>query len=254
MLPPPISVFQVTGSWGCLIFSALIALSTGCSLPTQATSDLSTTTPSTSDAFRDWKPYSLPTKRNTSFVLLQDHGRLAMMAVSKSSASMLRKNLRIEPEQLSGLQFSWRTDKLVDGADMADRYAEDAVVRVILTFEGDRGKFSAKNRMLSELSQTLTGEELPYATLMYVWCSQRQREDIIVNPRTDRIRKLVVEAGTENLGRWLDYERDIRKDFVRAFGEEPGALTGIAIMTDTDNTQGQATAWYGPAILTPRSK
>ncbi len=177
-----------------------------------------------------------------------------MMAVSKNSASMLRKTLKVEPDQLGGLRFSWRTNALVVGADMADRYAEDAVVRVILTFDGDRDRFSAKNRMLSDLSHTLTGEELPYATLMYVWCSQREREEIIINPRTDRIRKLVVETGEANLGRWLDYERDVRRDFIRVFGEEPGGLTGIAIMTDTDNTKGQATAWYGPAMLTPPAR
>jgi Protein of unknown function (DUF3047) len=134
---------------------------------------------------------------------------------------------------------------------MADRYAEDSVVRVILSFEGDRSKFSAKNRMLSELSLTLTGEEMPYATLMYVWCNTRPVGSIITNPRTDRIRKLVVESGAQGLGQWLDYERDIRADFVKAFGEEPGALTGIALMTDTDNTQSHATAWYGPIHFKP---
>ncbi len=132
---------------------------------------------------------------------------------------------------------------------MSDRDAEDAVVRVILSFEGDRSKFSAKNRMLSDLSQALTGEELPYATLMYVWCNTRAVGDVITNPRTDRIRKIVVESGAAHLGKWLDYERDIRADFIKAFGEEPGTLTGIALMTDTDNTQSKATAWYGPVRL-----
>jgi Protein of unknown function (DUF3047) len=120
---------------------------------------------------------------------------------------------------------------------------------VILSFEGDRTKFSNKNRMLSDLSQALTGEEMPYATLMYVWSNKHPTNDVIINPRTDRIRKIVVESGSSNLGKWLDYERDIRADFIKAFGEEPGALTGIALMTDTDNTQSKATAWYGPISL-----
>ena len=67
--------------------------------------------------------------------------------------------------------------------------------------------------------------------------------------RTDRIRKLVLESGPQQLGRWLDYERDIKADFQKAFGEAPGALVGIGIMTDTDNTRGQALAWYGPVSL-----
>ena len=98
---------------------------------------------------------------------------------------------------------------------------------------------------MSELSHTLTGEPLPFATLMYVWCNTCPPGTVIVNPRTDRIRKIVVESGAKNLNQWLDYERNIRADFMKAFGEPPGALVGIAIMTDTDNTHSSASAWYG---------
>ncbi len=203
-------------------------------------------------AAENWAPQSLPSKKITRFSLTQDKekGLRVVRAQADASASLLRRKVQIEPEQLSKLSFSWKVPELIANADMAMREAEDSVVRVILSFEGDRSKFSAKNRMLSDLSQALTGEELPYATLMYVWCNKRQAGEVIVNPRTDRIRKLVVESGQGNLGRWLDYERDIQADFFKAFGEKPGALTGIALMTDTDNTQSKATAWYGPVLHT----
>lgn len=100
--------------------------------------------------------------------------------------------------------------------------------------------------MLSELAHALTGEPMPYATLMYVWCNRRAAGEVIVNPRTDRIRKLVLESGPRKLDRWLDYERDVRADFERVFGEAPGALLAVGIMTDTDNTRSQTVAWYGP--------
>ena len=199
-----------------------------------------------------WKPMHLPGKRKTIFSRGFHDGREAIEASASSSASMFRQAIRLNPQDLGVVKFSWVTRKLIDSADMAERDREDAVVRVILSFEGDRAKFSAKNKMLSELSLVLTGEELPYATLMYVWCNKRAAGDVITNPRTYRIRKVVVESGKTNLGRWLDYERDIRADFIKAFGEEPGALTGIALMTDTDNTQTKATAWYGPVSLHPR--
>jgi hypothetical protein len=103
--------------------------------------------------------------------------------------------------------------------------------------------------MLSELARALTGEELPYATLMYVWCNTRSPGTVIVNPRTDRIRKLVVESGSGKLRQWISYERDIRQDYETAFGEAPGALVGIGIMTDSDNTRTATRAWYGPVTL-----
>ncbi len=196
-----------------------------------------------------WQPMHLPGKRKTLFKSTVHQNRPAVQAVADSSVSMLRQRLRLEAKALGMLQFSWQSPQLIPTANMGERETEDSVVRIVLSFDGDRGKFSAKNKMLSELSLALTGEELPYATLMYVWCNETAVGEVITNPRTDRIRKLVVESGAKNLGKWLDYERDIRADFIKAFGEEPGALTGIAFMTDTDNTQSKATAWYGPVSL-----
>jgi hypothetical protein len=72
---------------------------------------------------------------------------------------------------------------------------------------------------------------------------------VIENPRTDRIRKIVVESGSERLNQWLMYERKITTDYENAFGEAPGALIGIGLMTDSDNTQSQVQAWYGAIQL-----
>ena len=71
----------------------------------------------------------------------------------------------------------------------------------------------------------------------------------IVDLVLDRIRKLAVESGPGQVGQWLSYHRDIRADFEKAFGEPPGALLGLAIMTDTDNTRSTTRAWYGAIRL-----
>jgi hypothetical protein len=132
---------------------------------------------------------------------------------------------------------------------MARRDLDDSPARIVLVFDGDRSRFTPAEAMMSELARTLTGEEMPYATLMYVWCNRRAPGEVITNPRTSRIRKMVVESGATNLGRWLDYERDVRADYIRAFGEPPGALRGVAIMTDSDNTRSVTRAWYGAVRL-----
>jgi len=196
-----------------------------------------------------WLHCAFPGKKSTRYRAVRLDGRDAVLSESASSASMLRQNLRIEPASLGKLSFSWKVPKMISGADMTQRDSDDSPVRVVLAFEGDRSKFSAKNAMLSELALALTGEPLPYATLMYVWGTHSTPESMIINTRTDRIRKLVIESGPGRLNRWLDYERDVRADYEKAFGEAPGALVGIAIMTDTDNTRQQAKAWYGPVQL-----
>ena len=196
-----------------------------------------------------WEVVKIPGKVPTQYSVVRLGNRPTLMANASSSASMLRKDLRIEPGQLNALNFSWQIQKLIEGADMAHRDSEDSPVRLVLAFDGDRSQFSPKNAMLSELTHALTGQPMPYATLMYVWCNQRPVNSVIQNPRTDRIRKIVVESGAGRLNQWINYERDIRADYEKAFGEPPGALIGIGIMTDSDNTRSQAQAWYGPIAL-----
>lgn len=198
-----------------------------------------------------WQHYGLPGKKASRFAYARKDGRDTMAVIAASSASMLRHAVRIEPADLGSVRFSWKVPELIGVADMAARDTDDSPVRIVLAFEGDRSSFSPKNAMLSELARALTGEPMPYATLMYVWCNKREPGSVILNPRTDRVRKIVVESGARKLDQWLDYERNIRADFLKAFGEAPGALVGIGIMTDTDNTRSTAKAWYGPVRLMP---
>ena len=199
-----------------------------------------------------WSHFPLLGKAPTRFQYARKDGRDAMAAVAASSASMLRHPVRIEPEDLGQVRFSWRVPELIAQADLARRDADDSPVRIILAFEGDRSRLSAKDAAMAELVRTLTGEEMPYATLMYVWCNQRKPGAVVISPRSDRVRKLVVQSGAAQLDRWLDYERDIRADYIQAFGEAPGALVGMAIMTDSDNTHTTTRAWYGPVRLESR--
>lgn len=199
-----------------------------------------------------WEQQHLPGKTPSRYRYAYTDARHALLAQADSSASLLRQKRQVPASQLGLVGFSWKVPALIATADMALRDADDSPVRLVLVFDGDRSRFSMKDAMLSELAQTLTGEPMPYATLMYVWCNTRAPGSVIINPRTDRIRKLVVESGAGRLNQWLDYERDIAADFEQAFGEPPGNLLGIGLMTDTDNTRSHTQAWYGPVTLVKR--
>lgn len=244
---------------------AMLALVAGCSSVPVATAPPVNSSPwaavsiasdagSAAATASGWQHHVFPGKSPTQFKYARKGGRDAVAALASSSASALRNRVRVEPAGLGRVRFSWLVPQLIAGADMALREADDSPVRVVLVFEGDRTRFSARDAMLSELVHALTGEQMPYATLMYVWSNRRPPESLIASPRTDRVRKLVLESGGARLDRWLDYDRDIAGDFRRAFGEAPGALVGIGIMTDSDNTRSEARAWYGPLSLRPPSQ
>jgi len=200
-----------------------------------------------------WHSRSFPGKKTTRYTAATLDGREVIQSEALSSASMMRQAVRIEPAALGQISFAWKVPQLIAGADMGLRDHDDSPVRVMLAFEGERSRLSMKNAMLSELARTLTGEEMPYATLMYVWCNSRVPGSVIISPRTDRIRSIVMESGPQRLNQWLDYQRDIQADYELAFGEKPGALVGVAIMSDSDNTSSDVRAWYGAVRITPAS-
>jgi hypothetical protein len=80
---------------------------------------------------------------------------------------------------------------------------------------------------------------------MYIWENRAARDSVIPNLHTSRIKMVVAESGREKLGAWQDVTRNVYEDYKRAFGEEPGFITAVAIMTDTDNTGENVHAYYG---------
>ena len=200
-----------------------------------------------------WAPRTLPGKRSTLYAPGRTpEGRRAVLATAESSASLLDHRLRREPEALGRLRFAWQVPKLIEAADVRQRQGDDAPVRIVLAFDGDHARLSPRNRVLFDLAESLSGERPPFATLMYVWDTQGPVGDLVLNPRTDRIRKIVVDAGADQLGRWREHERDIAADFRAAYGEPPGALIGVALMSDSDNTGSRVMAWFGSVCLGPR--
>ena len=202
----------------------------------------------------EWSDSALPGKRNTRYTPLVIDGRPVVHAAADSAASLYRRKLRLESTELVTVRFSWRVQDLIGAADLNDRDSDDSPVRVILAFDGDHGRLSLRNRMTFELAQAVTGEQLPFATLMYVWDNKAPLESVIHNRRTDRIRKIVLDSGAGQLGHWRHHERDIAADFRRTFGEDPGALISVGLMTDSDNTRSSAEAWYGEVLFAAPDK
>ena len=199
----------------------------------------------------NWEIFRVPGKEPTRYSYIQHDGRAAVLATADATGSILRHRRRVEPAELGRITFSWKVPHTESGANQSLSKLEDVPVRVVLAFEGDRSRFSFKNTMLNELSLLLTGEEMPFATLIYAWSRINKPGDVVLNDRTDRIRKLIVDSGDQGYNQWQSYERDVRADYRKAFGEEPGALLSFAVFTEGERNEGQLQAWYGPVTLQP---
>jgi len=197
-----------------------------------------------------WQPWILsPFKRLTSYQLVSREGKTVVRADAKSSASGLIHPLALDPGSYPLLQWRWKVDELISKADNSQKHLEDAPARLVVSFEGDMEKLTPQDRMLFDSVRILTGQQLPYATLMYIWGNRAPRETVIPNKHTSRIRMIVVDSGRDRLGRWQDVTRNVVEDYRRAFGEEPGRISAVGIMTDTDNTGDNAHAYYGDIMF-----
>ena len=117
---------------------------------------------------------------------------------------------------------------LVAGASVADTSREDAPVRVLSSPSAATWpRCRCATALMFELAEALTGETPPYATLMYVWdATAPGRQRSIVNPRTDRIRKIVVDSGPTVVAPLARTPARPRLPISAcAFGEDPGPLT-----------------------------
>jgi hypothetical protein len=124
-------------------------------------------------------------------------------------------------------------------------------VRIVLGFDGDKESLSFSDQMMFETAKLVTGHDVPFATLMYIWENKAPVGTVISNSRTGRIKKLVAASGPDGIAQWRDFTRNVVEDYQKAFGEKPGRLIGIGVMTDTDNTGETVEAWYGDIRMLP---
>jgi hypothetical protein len=159
--------------------------------------------------------------------------------------------VKLRPRQASNLwlQWEWKAINPISNADNADGYTDDAPLRILVAFDGNKSKLPLKEKMTFEMASLISGQEMPYATLMYIWSGKSPVDTIISNAHTSRIKMIVVDSGWDNLGQWHKHQRDLAADYKRAYGEAPGEVIGIALLTDTDNTKSETRAIYGDIEL-----
>jgi hypothetical protein len=192
-----------------------------------------------------WKHQPLSKlKRDTVYTLTKEEGHNVLHAAADDSASLYVArftNVAVVPAALS---WRWKTDALVPDADNRDKKREDAPLRLLVAFDGDHATLSEEEQKRFTRAKKLSGTAPPYAVLMYIWSDLVDVESIIPSAHTSQLKMLVVASGANGLGKWQSVRRNLAEDYRRAYGAEPGPLLGIAVMTDTDNTNGKAVGEY----------
>jgi len=198
----------------------------------------------------DWKPQTFSRiKRHTDYFLVKEDGTVVVKAESDQSASGLARAISISPIEYPVIQWRWKVNNVLKKGDVTSKDGDDYPARVYIAFAYDPEKAGYLERLKHEAVRLVQGKDVPYRAISYIWGSNAPAGTMIANPYTDSVMMFVVEAGKDKLQQWVTEKRNVREDYIKAFGEEPTMISGLAIMTDTDNTGESVIAWYGDIVF-----
>ena len=103
-------------------------------------------------------------KRDTKYALATQDGRTVLSAAASGSASIYVVRFAQPADARAELSWRWKTDALVPGADNRDKKREDAPLRVIVGFDGDRTSLPEAEQKRFKRAKALSGREPPFAT------------------------------------------------------------------------------------------
>ena len=155
----------------------------------------------------------------TEYTLREEDGVRALCARSRDTGSGLFRQREVDLGATPWIHWSWKVDAGLHAGD-------DYPARVYVVFSG--GPAFWRTRAIN-----------------YVWSSREPEGAVWPNAFSANARMLAVRSGRDHTGQWHSESRDVLADYRRIFGEDPGTVDAVAIMTDTDDGGGSAAACYG---------
>lgn len=186
-----------------------------------------------SDGLDGWEAQLFRNKMPTRYRIVDDHGMSVLRADCNASASGLIRRERVDLNRTPILQWRWRTRALPTGTNEREKSGDDFALRVYVVHDGGWALWRTRS-------------------LVYVWSNGESGVGDWPNPYTDNAHVVVVRSGPQQVGEWVEEARDVRADFSTYLGLRYDAIDGVAVMSDCDDSGGQARAWYGDIRWTTR--
>ena len=234
---------------------ALLALGLACATASAFAQSLSPLVPTDGSAASTWRFVGFPKSKAdippTRFELADVQGERALKVSTRASYGTWVHGLnKAKPGRL---QWHWRLDQPLTGgkgvADILTKAGDDAALKVCVMFDHPLDRVPFVERTLLRIARSVSGEDLPAATLCYVWDSVHPAGLQGPNPYTQRVRFITLQGKGAPLAQWQTETRDVAADFANMFADELPAEAGVPkvravlIGADSDNTGAQSLGW-----------
>ncbi|MDD5581208.1 MAG: DUF3047 domain-containing protein [Methylobacter sp.] len=166
-------------------------------------------------------------KGRTQYELTNLAGVRVLKAESADSASGLFKEQRIDLQKTPFMNWSWRIENRLVNINEQTKSGDDYVARVYVIVSGGLAFWRTR-------------------AINYVWASTSPKGKVWPNAFAgDHAMMIALRSANDQTDTWYTEKRNILTDLKQQVGEEIRYIDAVAIMSDTDNAKGKATAYYG---------
>jgi len=159
--------------------------------------------------------WSLGSNENGNFIKAEAEGK----------GSGLGKEIKIDLSKTPFINITWKVEKDLSGIIENSKKGHDYAARVFVIKK--TGSTPLSNRAIN-----------------YVFSSNNDVGKNWRSPYTKRSIDYVLSSTKNNLNTWVTVKSNVKKDFMELHGIEVLDISGVAIMTDTDNSKLKAISFY----------
>ena len=154
---------------------------------------------------------------------------LRVVAVGQAATATFRLRQPLRPPastRAGALNWRWRAETPLNGADLKRRAGDDSPIRVVITFQDGR-------------------------VLTYCWGNREGRGESFVSWAGRNRMVIVLERAEDADGSWHVERRDPFSDYRRLWSNAPKPIVSVGIMADTDALKVRSAAEIGDITWTP---
>ena len=164
-------------------------------------------------------------KKKTTYTLGSNDKGNFLKAEAQGVASGLGKELKINLNKTPYINITWKVEEDLSGIEENSKKGHDYAARVFVIKK--TGATALSNRAIN-----------------YVYSSNNNIGENWPSPFTKKSIDYVLSTTKEHKNEWVTVKANVKEDFKILHGLDVNDLNGVAIMTDTDNSNVKAISYY----------